>query len=81
MSFDALRGCLREALGGEPGDPRAALISLAVAWVRFSLDEPGAFRLLFGAHVDDLVRFPQTRKAGRKTKALVRGVTVVRNGA
>jgi hypothetical protein len=49
-------------------------VALGVAWVGFALDQPGSFRLLFGAHVDNLARFGEVRAAGRRAKALVRAV-------
>ncbi len=73
ISFDQLRARLQAAVDSQPGDPRAALVELGVAWVRFALDSPGSFRLLFGAHVQDLAKALATRAAGRKAKALVRG--------
>lgn len=44
-------------------EPRARLIALGAAYVRFALDEPGYFRLLFGAHVVDLVAHPAAAAA------------------
>src|SRR5262245_35793052 len=63
-SFDAMGAHLKPSLEGKR-DARAALVALCVAWVDFALTQPGSFRLLFGAHVEDLVRFDGTRQAGQ----------------
>lgn len=50
------------------GTARAQLVAMGAAYVRFALDEPGYFRLLFGAHVVELVEHPAaaaTKQAGR----------------
>lgn len=72
VSFEALGDRLADAVASQPGDPRAALVSIGVAWVSFALDDPGSFRLLFGAHVEDLAGYEPTRTAGRRTKRIVR---------
>jgi AcrR family transcriptional regulator len=47
---------------------RESLTAVGAAYVRFALEEPGYFRLLFGAHVVELVAHPAaaaTKEAGR----------------
>lgn len=65
--YRALGDRLAGAFEATP-DPRARLVALGAAYVRFALDEPGYFRLLFGAHIVELVAHPAataTKEAGR----------------
>lgn len=51
------------------------LVAMGAAYVQFALDEPGYFRLLFGAHVVELVAHPAaapTKQAGRAAAELLR---------
>jgi AcrR family transcriptional regulator len=55
--------------------PRERLIEIGAAYVRFALDEPGYFRLLFGAHVVELVAHPaaaSTKAAGQAASGYLR---------
>ncbi len=47
---------------------RARLPALGAAYVQFALDEPGYFRLLFGAHIDELVAPPSKHPGGMAAK-------------
>jgi AcrR family transcriptional regulator len=65
--YAALGARLGEAAQGT-GSGRDRVIATGAAYVRFALDEPGYFRLLFGAHVVELVTHPAaaaTKTAGR----------------
>jgi len=56
------------ATGERATTARERLAEIGAAYVRFALDEPGYFRLLFGAHVVELVAHPDadaTKQAGR----------------
>lgn len=46
------------AAGAGHASAAGRLPVLGAAYVRFALDEPGYFRLLFGAHIDELVASP-----------------------
>jgi AcrR family transcriptional regulator len=48
--------------------PRLRLERMAEAYVRFAFEEPGMFRLIFGAHVQELARSPATYDAGRAAR-------------
>jgi AcrR family transcriptional regulator len=60
------------ALGAALADA-TDLGSLAEAWTRFALHQPGAYRLILGAHVVDLdlASIPETRAAGGAARELV----------
>lgn len=63
------------AAAGRSADARA--IAAGCAYVRFALDEPGYFRLLFGAHVVELAAQPEAaeaKAAGQATAGLLRQV-------
>jgi len=56
-------------------DARTRLIGMGAAYVRFALEEPGYFRLLFGAHVVELVAHPAsaaTKAAGQAAASHLR---------
>lgn len=72
-SFGMLRERLERVIQAPSRETREGLVALGVEWVRFALEEPGAFRLTFGAHVEALVRFEEARRAGQQVKALVAG--------
>jgi AcrR family transcriptional regulator len=46
---------------GANATARDRLVAGSCAYVRFALDEPGYFRLLFGAHVVELAAHPESR--------------------
>ena len=46
-SFDALTGVLREARAGASGDAAEKLLASGVAYVRFAVENPERFRLMF----------------------------------
>lgn len=73
--FAALGHRLGAALASDDTTARERLIALGAAYVRFALDEPGYFRLLFGAHVVELVAHPAataTKTAGQEASAHLR---------
>ena len=47
---------------------RERVPALGAAYVQFALDEPGYFRLLFGAHIDELVAPPTKHPGGVAAK-------------
>jgi AcrR family transcriptional regulator len=50
--FELLNASISEALEGTPADPVGRLEALAVAYLRFALDRPHYFRLMFGQPAD-----------------------------
>jgi AcrR family transcriptional regulator len=53
-------------------DARGRLVGIGVGYVRFALENPGAFRLVFGAHVAELAKYEEAFAPGRAAKARVR---------
>ena len=72
--FEDLDARFVRTLARAPRDPARRLGALARAYVGFALDEPGAFRLVVGAHVAelDLADVPETAIPGRRAKERVR---------
>lgn len=69
-AFALLDGAL-EAAEEEAGDDAALVLEeLGAAYVRFAVEHPGAFRLVFGGHVRalELDAFPEVAAPGRATR-------------
>lgn len=75
VGFEVLDARMSEALERAGEDPTSRLAALADAYVSFAIDEPGAFRLVFGSHVAelDLGALPETATSGRRAKERLRG--------
>jgi AcrR family transcriptional regulator len=76
VGFEALDARLLASLEDVGDDPGARLAAFAGAYVAFALEEPGPFRLMFGAHVaeQDLASLPEAAIPGRRVKARVRAL-------
>jgi AcrR family transcriptional regulator len=61
--LDALRSSLHGAAASHSEDPRHALLGLAVAYVRFAVENPAVFRLIFSAELRDREGLPQLQEA------------------
>ena len=74
VGFEALDKRVVEAVAGL--DPAGSLAAFAATYVAYAVDEPGAFRLMFGAHVAelDLAAIPETAIPGRRLKARTRAM-------
>jgi AcrR family transcriptional regulator len=61
---------LAAAEAAPSASPAARLEELTVAYVRFAIERPGAFRLIFGSHVRslDLASYPEVFGPGRSCK-------------
>jgi AcrR family transcriptional regulator len=75
--FEVLRREMEEA-ARRPRSSRQALRGIAVAYVRFGVERPAHYRLMFGAELSDNDRYPQLREASEAafaalTSALERG--------
>jgi AcrR family transcriptional regulator len=69
--FRLLDGCMADG-EGKGRNARDRLVGIGVGYVRFALENPGAFRLVFGAHVGDLAKYEEARTPGRAAKRRVR---------
>jgi AcrR family transcriptional regulator len=73
VAFDRLDARVVEAIA-KRRDRAAKIVALAKAYVTFAVEEPGMFRLIFGAHVtdQDLAAIPEAAIPGRRLKARFR---------
>jgi AcrR family transcriptional regulator len=69
--FRKLDTCLEEG-EREGGDARARVVGMSVGYVRFAVENAGAFRLVFGAPVGELSKLEAARAPGRAAKLCVR---------
>lgn len=63
-----------EAALQRPRKLAAKLSSLAEAYVRFALDAPAHFRLMFRPELVDLGRFPEAERAGARALSILQNV-------
>lgn len=75
VGFESLDRRLSAALDAAGVDPIERLAALGAAYVTFAIDEPGAFKLVFGSHVAelDLAALPETAAPGHRSKQRLRG--------
>lgn len=71
--YRLLAKALATAAGGIT-DARAQLVEIGGGYVAFALDEPGYFRLLFGAHINEMIQqslpsIEEAQQAGRSAAA------------
>jgi AcrR family transcriptional regulator len=73
--FAVLHTSFTRAVSRPGGDAEAELVAIACAYVRFALDQPGRFRLMFGGHVAEFqLGELEEVEPGRQTTRLVRDV-------
>jgi AcrR family transcriptional regulator len=68
LGFQALRRELEEA-ARRPRSSRQALIGIAVAYVRFGVEHPAHYRLMFGPEIAEKERYPVLQQASDATFA------------
>lgn len=61
---------VNDAAGRRP--PERTLIDSGLAYVRFALDEPGVFRVMFRPELCDAGRFPEAQAAGERAHTELR---------
>jgi AcrR family transcriptional regulator len=66
LGFQALRRELEEA-ARRPRSSRQALIGIAVAYVRFGVEHPAHYRLMFGPEIAEKERYPVLQQASDAT--------------
>jgi AcrR family transcriptional regulator len=77
QGFAALDARMRGAVAAAGAAVYARIVAAGCAYVEFALDEPGYFRLLFGAHVVELAAHAdaaEVKKAGQSASGLLRGL-------
>ena len=78
LGFDSLGKTMEAAAGGQPRSTRQALASTAAAYVRFGVEHPAHYRLMFGAEkapeLADKTRYPNLQASSDATFAVLTGV-------
>jgi AcrR family transcriptional regulator len=67
LGFQELRGELAAAAKRHPRSARQALLGIATAYVRFAVEHPAHYRLMFGAELAEKERHPALKLAGDAT--------------
>lgn len=72
LGFQALRREMEEA-ARRPRSARPALLGIAVAYVRFGVQHPAHYRLMFGPELAEKERYPVLEEASQATFAALTG--------
>ncbi len=73
LGFQALRQAMAQACRRHPRSARQALVGIAAAYVRFGVEHPGHYRLMFGPELGEKERYPVLEQAGNATFAELTG--------
>ena len=74
LGFQSLRQTMEAAARGQPRSARQAVAGIAAAYVRFGVEHPAHYRLMFGAELADRARHPTLQAAGDATFAVLTAV-------
>ncbi|MGH7627453.1 MAG: TetR/AcrR family transcriptional regulator [Gemmatimonadaceae bacterium] len=74
LGFQSLRQTLEAAARGQPRSARQALAGIAAAYVRFGVEHPAHYRLMFGAELAEKARYPALHAASDATFAVLTDV-------
>src|SRR5947207_3958180 len=74
LGFQSLRQTMDAAARGQPRSGRQALAGVGAAYVRFGVEHPAHYRLMFGAELADKARHPTLQAASDATFAVLTGV-------
>jgi AcrR family transcriptional regulator len=74
LGFQSLREAMEAAAREQPRSARQALASVGAAYVRFGVEQPAHYRLMFGAELADKERYPTLQEASDATFAVLTGV-------
>lgn len=69
--FTALREYLERAVEESPDSPIMRLRAIASAYVRFAVDHPAHFRVMYARDYDDETRFPAAKQAADQNAAMI----------
>lgn len=73
LGFQSLRQTLEAAAHGQPRSARQALAGISAAYVRFGVEHPAHYRLMFGAELADNARYPTLQAACDAAFAVLTG--------
>ena len=68
-AFDRHAETLERAYGENPGDPIARANAIGAAYVRFALENPEAYRLMFDVNQAKAAEYPDLVRAGDRSRA------------
>jgi AcrR family transcriptional regulator len=74
VGFQELRQTLEDAARMQWRSARKAFAGIAAAYVRFGVEHPAHYRLMFGADLSDKARQPSLQQAGDAAFAVLAGV-------
>lgn len=74
LGFQSLRQTLEAAARGQQRSARQALAGIAAAYVRFGVEHPAHYRLMFGAELAEKARYAALHEASDATFAVLTGV-------
>lgn len=68
-AFDRHAQALEDAYAATPGDPRVRAAALGEAYIRFALDHPHAYKLMFDIQQPSAGAYPDLVRAGERSRA------------
>jgi AcrR family transcriptional regulator len=75
VGFKSLGQAMEAAAGGHPRSARQAFAGIGAAYVRFGVEHPAHYRLMFGADLADKARYPALHAASEAAfRVLLTGV-------
>ncbi|MEP7065647.1 MAG: TetR/AcrR family transcriptional regulator [Gemmatimonadota bacterium] len=74
LGFQSLRQTMEAAAHGQSRSARRAFAGISGAYVRFGVEHPAHYRLMFGAELSDGARYPTLQAASDATFAVLTGV-------
>ena len=74
LGFESLRQTLDGTARGERRSARQAVAGIAAAYVRFGVEQPAHYRLMFGAELAEKAHYPTLQTASDATFAVLTGV-------
>ena len=74
LGFHSLREALEVAAGEQPHSAGQALARVGAAYVRFGVEHPAHYRLMFGAELADKERYPALQEASDAAFGVLTGV-------
>lgn len=73
LGFQTLSQKMEAVAREQPRSARQAIVGIGAAYVRFGLEHPGHYRLMFGAELTDRARHPTLQAADDATLAVLTG--------
>jgi AcrR family transcriptional regulator len=74
LGFHSLRLAMHAAARSQPRSARQAFVNIGAAYVRFGVEHPAHYRLMFGVELADRERHPMLHAASDATFAVLTGV-------